>query len=45
MITIKITEEVVSAEKMEQVLEEIVRLLREGYTSGHNPGWTLTTEV
>lgn len=42
MTIIKITEEVESAEEMEQVLEYIVRLLKEGYASGHNPSWVLT---
>lgn len=42
MTTIKITEEVESAEEMEQVLEQIIRLLKDGYTCGHNPDWVLT---
>lgn len=45
MTTIKITEEVASVEEMERVLEQIGRLLKEGYTSGYHPNWTLTTEV
>lgn len=42
MTTIKITEKVASAEKMEEVLEQIIRLIKAGYTCGHYPSWVLT---
>ena len=44
MRTIEVNEETSTAEEMATALERIAELIREGYTSGHEPSWELEGE-
>lgn len=44
MIKIEIHEEVSNAEEMVDLLNEIATKVKEGYTSGYHPGWTISGE-
>lgn len=44
MITIEIDEETATHNDMVYVLERVLELIKQGYTSGYEPSWSLSGE-